>query len=166
MPEQKKTVEELKRARERALFEIERLKEDLQAEIEPASATDDDAPADAAAGVYERSKIISLIQNREAKVRSLESAIKAAEQGTYGICEMCGAPIPSERLEIVPETTLCVQCAAKREQTFHRWQMVAEDSLSPRHRRRTGPDEDEDEDEDEEDEDSLGDADEEDDPDY
>jgi len=165
MPEHKHMIEELKKARERALFEIERLKEDLQAEIEPASATDDDAAADAAADVYERSKIISLIQNREAKVRSLESAIKAAEEGTYGICEMCGAPISPERLEIVPETTLCVQCAAKREQTFHRWQLAAEDNLAPR-RHRAGGDEDEDEDDDDEDEESLGDTDEEDDPEY
>jgi DnaK suppressor protein len=159
MAEQKKTVEQLRKARERALFEIERLKEDLQAEIEPASATDDDAAADAAADVYERSKIISLIQNRETKVRSLESAIKAAEEGKYGICEVCGAAISPERLEIVPETTLCVNCASKREQVFHRWQLVAEDSISARQRRPVGGDEDEDEDSDEEDDDDLGDAD-------
>lgn len=165
MNEQKRTVEELKAARERALAEIERLKEDLQAEIEPASATDDDAAADAAADVYERSKIISLIQNREAKIRLLDSAIKAAEAGKYGVCEMCGATISPERLEIVPETTLCVTCAAKREQTFHRWQLAAEDNLAPRRRRSTSEDEDEDED-DEDDDDSATDSDDEDDSDY
>jgi RNA polymerase-binding transcription factor DksA len=166
MSEQEKTVQSLRKARERALFEIDRLKEDLQAEIEPASATDDDAAADAASDVYERSKIISLIQGHESKVRALESAIKAAEQGTYGICEMCGTAISPERLEIVPETTVCVQCAAKREQTFHRWQMAAEDTLAPRHRRRPETDEDEDDDDDDDDEEGAGEAEEEDDAEY
>lgn len=164
MNEQKRIVEELKAARKRALAEIERLKEDLQAEIEPASATDDDAAADAAADVYERSKIISLIQNREAKIRLLDGAIKAAEAGKYGICEMCGITIAPERLEIVPETTLCVTCAAKREQTFHRWQLAAEENLAPRRRRSTSEDDDED-DEDDEDDSSI-DSDDEDDSDY
>ena len=26
-------------------------------------------------------------------------------------CEICGAPIPNERLEILPETTTCVKCS-------------------------------------------------------
>ncbi len=159
MPAQKKTVEELKAARQRAIVEIERLKEDLQAEIEPASATDDDAAADAAADVYERSKIISLIQNRQDKIRLLDSAIKAAEAGTYGICEMCGATISPERLEIVPETTLCVSCAMKREQTFHRWQLAAEDGAASRNRRRTSTDDDEDDDDDDDTESSPDSAD-------
>jgi RNA polymerase-binding transcription factor DksA len=29
---------------------------------------------------------------------------------TFGTCRNCGAPIPMERLEVVPETDLCADC--------------------------------------------------------
>ena len=123
MPEQRKALGTLKRVRERTVSEISRLKRELQAEVEPVSATDDDAAADVASEVYERGKMIFRIQTLEAKLRSLDNAIAAARSGTYGICEMCGVVIPEERLSIVPETTLCVQCASKMEQSYRRWQI-------------------------------------------
>jgi len=42
MAKQSKELEELERLRERTLLDIDRLREELSAEIEPASATDDD----------------------------------------------------------------------------------------------------------------------------
>lgn len=30
---------------------------------------------------------------------------------TKGLCEICGSPIPEERLEFLPETTTCVKCS-------------------------------------------------------
>lgn len=52
------------------------------------------------------------------KVRELdeEQAQHAAErqaQGQGGICEDCGAVIPPERLEVLPDATRCVSCQAK-----------------------------------------------------
>ncbi len=126
MPDNAAIVERLKQMRERTLADIEQLRDDLQAEIEPASATDDDS-ADVAADIYERSKIISLIQSLEIKLHTIEHAIELAGKGSYGICEMCGQPIPEERLEIVPETTLCVSCAAKLEQGIRRQQLLEMD---------------------------------------
>lgn len=126
MPKQNKTLEELKQAREHTLLDIERLKAELQAEIEPASATDDDS-ADVAADIYERGKIISLIQSLEAKLHSLDRAIALASKGAYGICEMCNEPIPPERLKIMPETTVCVRCAAKLEEGIRRRRILISD---------------------------------------
>jgi RNA polymerase-binding transcription factor DksA len=127
MSDQQAILENLERMRERTLSEIGRLREELQAEIEPASATDDDS-ADVAADIYERGKIISLIQSLELKLRSLERAISMAEKGSYGICEKCGVHIPEERLEIMPETTFCVRCASEREQGIRRSQVAVLDS--------------------------------------
>lgn len=45
-------------------------------------------------------------------------ARRAAElrnQGTYGICEMCGKPISPERLQAVPEATRCMSCQTRSE---------------------------------------------------
>lgn len=107
-------IAELLKERERILEEIQNLREQLQEEIEPASATDEDS-ADAAAAIYERGQIISLIQTYEDRLRSLDEAIERARKGLYGICVSCGKAIEPERLKIMPETDLCVQCASKLE---------------------------------------------------
>ena len=104
-------IQELEAERVRTLEEMEHLREQLQEEIEPASATDEDS-ADAAAAIYERGKVISLIQNREDRLRSLDEAIERVRKGLYGICKNCGAEIAPERLIIMPETSLCVRCAS------------------------------------------------------
>ena len=45
----------------------------------------------------------------------LEDALERLEAGTYGVCESCGRPIAIERLEALPETRLCIDCARERE---------------------------------------------------
>ena len=120
MPRHQEQVEQLQKMQRRTQSDIERFREELQAEIEPAPASDDDAAADVAADIYERGKIISLIRTLESKLRSIERAIAVAEQGTYGTCEKCGVAIPPERLEIMPETTLCVNCASELERGMSR----------------------------------------------
>jgi len=115
MSTQNADVTRLEAYRERTLAEIDRLRLELQAEIEPAPATDEDAAADVASEIFERAKTISLIQTMEERVHSLDRAIVLAEQGRYGVCDQCGETIPAERLEIMPETTLCVRCASQRE---------------------------------------------------
>ncbi len=37
-------------------------------------------------------------------------ALRRIEEGTYGGCEVCGATIPLERLEIIPQARTCVSC--------------------------------------------------------
>ncbi len=160
MSKQNKEVTRLTEVRERTMAEIERLREALQAEIEPVSATDDDAAADVASDIYERSKIISLIQSLESKLRSLDNALAAAERGTYGICEMCGAEIPAERLEVVPETTLCVRCASKMEQNIRRWQTTLDEKRLGRRRTTDYEAEEEEEEEESDDYDNVPDYDE------
>src|SRR3954447_22723568 len=41
-------------------------------------------------------------------------ALAKIEDGTYGLCDRCGALIPEERLEARPWSVLCVSCAARR----------------------------------------------------
>ena len=120
MPRQTEEIQRLTKLRQRTLDEIARMRMDLQAEIEPAPASDEDAAADVAADIYERSKIISLIGTLEAKLHSVNRAMERAEQGVHGICEKCSTAIPLERLEIMPETTVCVHCAGERERGMRR----------------------------------------------
>jgi DnaK suppressor protein len=153
MTEKLDHLDELEGVRKRTLREIARLREQLQAEIEPASADDDDM-ADVAADIYERGKTISLISSLEDKLHAIEHAIAAATAGSYGICEMCGKTIPEERLQIMPETTLCVQCASKLEQGIRRHRIMTADRLNAR-RLHEAEEEDDDEEEEEEDGEEL-----------
>lgn len=46
--------------------------------------------------------------------RFLRQALVKIENGTYGICVVCGDPIPQKRLETVPAALACVFCDTKR----------------------------------------------------
>ena len=58
----------------------------------------------------------SLLNMHIERLREVEDALDRLEDGTYGVCEDCGAPIKLERLKVLPFTTCCVQCQEKREQ--------------------------------------------------
>jgi DnaK suppressor protein len=51
-----------------------------------------------------------LISRQTDFLRSLEAALRRAEEGKYGRCTSCGKLIEKERLEAVPHTQLCVPC--------------------------------------------------------
>jgi DnaK suppressor protein len=55
---------------------------------------------------------IVLKRHVEDRIEELEAAITRAEAGLYGICEYCGEPIPTERLDVLPFTNHCVGCAS------------------------------------------------------
>ena len=41
-------------------------------------------------------------------------ALEKLADGTYGLCDRCGALIPEERLDARPWSVLCVRCASQR----------------------------------------------------
>ncbi len=40
----------------------------------------------------------------------IEAALDRMDGGRYGVCVQCAAPIPLERLEILPAVALCMTC--------------------------------------------------------
>ncbi len=65
-------------------------------------------------GIYEWEMCLALKQRAENKARSLELALRKAEEGDYGVCEVCGQPIDPARLAILPDTKRCISCAQRR----------------------------------------------------
>jgi DnaK suppressor protein len=49
-----------------------------------------------------------------ATLEDVERTLEKLDDGTYGICDRCGAPISEERLEARPWTSLCMACASAR----------------------------------------------------
>ncbi|MGI6285404.1 TraR/DksA C4-type zinc finger protein [Neomoorella humiferrea] len=77
----------------------------------------DNHPADLGSEEFERSKDLALRDNARLQLRKIEDALASIKEGTYGYCRECGREIPRERLEVVPETTLCLACRKKLEET-------------------------------------------------
>jgi len=45
----------------------------------------------------------------------IKKALARIKIGKYGICENCGQMIDTDRLMVMPEMTLCINCEKKRE---------------------------------------------------
>jgi RNA polymerase-binding protein DksA len=73
--------------------------------------------------VYEREKTLGLVTAYERRLEEIDAALRAAARGTYGVCERCGTAIDPERLQIFPETRLCVNCKAEAEREARRLRM-------------------------------------------
>jgi DnaK suppressor protein len=57
------------------------------------------------------------IRDRERKlIAKIREGLERIENGTFGICEVCGDEISEERLEARPVTTLCIDCKTDAEE--------------------------------------------------
>lgn len=66
--------------------------------------------ADQGTDAMEREKNYLLAQRNDDHIRRLDEALKRIDNGTYGICVVCGKLIEKERLEAVPTTQKHVEC--------------------------------------------------------
>ncbi|MBC7263524.1 MAG: TraR/DksA C4-type zinc finger protein [Chloroflexi bacterium] len=64
--------------------------------------------------IYDWEFNLALRERARQRIESIREALQKLERDRYGICERCGQPIEPERLEILPDTTLCVACARGR----------------------------------------------------
>ncbi len=97
--------------------ELERLREALKIEVDvDAEEGDPD--------LIEREKNVALVSQLEARLARVQAALRSIEKGKYGICERCNKEIPTERLEVRPDATLCVTCQAEVEKLIKRGLMA------------------------------------------
>jgi RNA polymerase-binding transcription factor DksA len=61
-------------------------------------------PSDAAQELYEREQDLSFVEHAEGELAEIEHAFRKLDEGTYGLDEKTGEPIPDERLEALPAT--------------------------------------------------------------
>lgn len=57
----------------------------------------------------------TLLENETYLAAEATDALRRIEEGTFGACEMCGGKITIARLEAVPYTRYCLDCAEKAE---------------------------------------------------
>jgi DnaK suppressor protein len=96
----------------RAQLEAERA--DLRHQLEELGGLDYDSNfADSSQVTAERGEAEVLVGKLKATLDDVEHALEKAVE-SYGLCESCGKPIASARLEAFPAARLCIDCASKR----------------------------------------------------
>ena len=76
--------------------------------------------SDQASAEVERNFLLR-IRDRERKlIKKIDSVIKRLDDGSYGICEICGDMIGEQRLKARPETTQCIECKTDMEEQERR----------------------------------------------
>ena len=76
------------------------------------SNADDEHDPEGQTIAYERSQLSSLIDSARAHLAQIDAATTRLADGGYGLCEVCGEPIATARLEARPTARTCVAHAA------------------------------------------------------
>ena len=110
-----RAVLEEERARLRALLDEHELeRENARLAETAAERSPDPSSAEGGSMAFEYEKDLSVDANTEDLLRKAENALERLDKGEYGVCESCGTAIPVARLEVLPYTTVCVECAQRR----------------------------------------------------
>lgn len=64
--------------------------------------------ADAASTRSTQDDVDSLIATMRLRLQRVETALERIDDGSYGVCEVCGDRISAARLEALPFTTVCI----------------------------------------------------------
>lgn len=97
---------------------LERRKKDLGEEdpFKDTSRVTDNASSDQeAAEQFGHQKITAFQSQVNHRLIQVRKALARIKIGKYGLCEKCGNMIDTDRLMVVPESTLCAKCAREKE---------------------------------------------------
>jgi len=67
--------------------------------------------AAAATHVFEQQRDLALRDRARLQLEQVNDALARLGAGTYGACTSCHHPVAAERLEAIPWTPLCIDCA-------------------------------------------------------
>jgi DnaK suppressor protein len=109
-----KLGQRLKEERERLTTELEQLKASAPLVGETKEGSPYGKKEEGATEAFELEKRLALERRMIELLSEVEHALSKFEQGTYGICDTCGQPIDTARLEVFPQANLCLSCKARQ----------------------------------------------------
>lgn len=71
--------------------------------------------ADVGTENYDQEFTLGLIENEQETLEQINGALDRIAAGNFGLCEMCSGPIARPRLQALPYTRYCIDCARKAE---------------------------------------------------
>jgi DnaK suppressor protein len=104
----RRTLEERRSGLEAELGELTAVPRD------PAAVSFGKRIGDGTTEAVERLSKVGAAEQLDAMRADVVRALEKLDDGTYGLCDRCGASIPDERLEARPWSVLCVRCASLR----------------------------------------------------
>jgi RNA polymerase-binding protein DksA len=110
-----KQRERLLRLREIVLKEIHQLTAEACEETPSYSMH----PADAATDSFDRDLVLALVSFEQEGLYEIDAALRRIDDGSYGVCELTGRPIPWKRLEAMPWTRFSVEGERRVEGNSH-----------------------------------------------
>ena len=69
--------------------------------------------ADIGTDNYDQEFTLNMMQTEEDTLEMIEAALERIEKGIYGTCEACDDEIKKTRLNAIPYTPLCIDCASE-----------------------------------------------------
>jgi RNA polymerase-binding protein DksA len=60
--------------------------------------------------------LVALDQELELELKKIDHALARIEAGSYMNCESCGEPIGEERLNALPTSAMCIDCASEADE--------------------------------------------------
>ncbi|NNG40064.1 TraR/DksA family transcriptional regulator [Flexivirga sp. ID2601S] len=103
-------LRELGESADARLRELRASFDDVVEALRDSNADDEHDPEGRTIAV-DRSMIDTLAKDAAAQRVAVDAALARLADGSYGVCERCGAPIGDGRLEARPTTTFCIDCA-------------------------------------------------------
>ena len=94
--------------------EIEAEQEEVRLSETSSERSPDPNTAEGGSLAFEMEKELSLAQNAKDLLGKVEEALGRIDEGSYGACVDCGRPVPVARLDALPYTKYCVECASQR----------------------------------------------------
>jgi RNA polymerase-binding transcription factor DksA len=74
---------------------------------------------DAGAEMFEHEKALAIEGALEDILADVEHALHKVDDESYGVCDACGQPIDSARLQALPQASLCMACKTCQEHAGH-----------------------------------------------
>ena len=106
----KRLLEEQKQLRE-LLERHQEERERIRLSEASAERSPDPTSADGGSMAFELEKELTLDENTKHLLNQIEHALVLIQKKKYGVCEQCQDPIPVARLEALPYSTNCKDCA-------------------------------------------------------
>ncbi len=94
---------------------VEGLEEDQQYRAEEEEDFTQHDSGDRSQSLFTRELDAGVEETVERRLRTVERALQKIQEGTYGICEATGEPIPRARLEAVPEAIYTIEAQRRQE---------------------------------------------------
>jgi DnaK suppressor protein len=112
-------TDKFKKQSELLVTELKRLTEELAQLATNASSAEERREGspfgkreEEATETLELEKRLNLENRIRQEMAKVEHAMEKIEKGTYGLCDNCGKPIDPQRLEALPQASLCMNCKA------------------------------------------------------